>query len=229
MPVVTIRMPPKILWMAAWAKVPVPRSIDVYLDVTEDRVLEWTRGVIKQLNRLGDAFDKMSEEMLKIFEERFAKSGDPAWKPPSPNTLFAKAMAKDPKVRSASGAALATRIGRLKAVAAGQSRKGLLVDSGDYRSSWVDRGHTDHVSVRTATSVAEGSRHFLAAIHEKGTSPYTIRPRYATKLSFMTVNGIVHTGKVNHPGLAARPVATVNPEDVAKMLKILYDHVGGFR
>ena len=56
----------------------------------------------------------------------------------------------------------------------------ILVRTGDYRASFVDPGHADHVSEWTSGggvwTIAEGSSHRLAQYHEQGTSRMPARP-----------------------------------------------------
>jgi len=50
----------------------------------------------------------------------------------------------------------------------------ILVRTGDYRASFTNEGHADHISEWSASGgvwrIAEGSRHELAQYHELGTS-----------------------------------------------------------
>lgn len=60
----------------------------------------------------------------------------------------------------------------------------ILVRTGDYRASFTDAGHADHISEWSAGAgvwrIAEGSSHPLAQFHELGTSRMPARP--ATRL-----------------------------------------------
>jgi hypothetical protein len=59
----------------------------------------------------------------------------------------------------------------------------ILERTGDYRGSFTDAGHTDHVSEWSAGGgvwrIAEGSRHELAQYHEQGTARMPARPATA--------------------------------------------------
>lgn len=56
----------------------------------------------------------------------------------------------------------------------------ILVRTGDYRASFTDAGHADHISEWSAGGgvwrIAEGSSHELAQYHERGTSRMPARP-----------------------------------------------------
>lgn len=56
----------------------------------------------------------------------------------------------------------------------------ILLRTGDYRASFVNEGHADHVSEWSADGgvwrIAEGSRHELAQYHEPGTERMPARP-----------------------------------------------------
>jgi phage gpG-like protein len=61
------------------------------------------------------------------------------------------------------------------------------------------------VSVVKKPSVSVGTKNKIAIFHEKGTKPYTIRPKKAGgMLAFMTTRGPALARVVNHPGLPKR-------------------------
>jgi phage gpG-like protein len=73
-----------------------------------------------------------------------------------------------------------------------------LMDTGRLRGSFGMTITGNHVVV--------GSRDKRAPWHQYGTRPYIIVPKNAKFLRFKTVNGVVFSKKVHHPGLPARPM-----------------------
>lgn len=54
--------------------------------------------------------------------------------------------------------------------------------------------------------VTVGTTNRVAEFHHFGTRPYSIRPKRAKMLRFMTTGGVVLAYGVKHPGLPARPL-----------------------
>lgn len=77
----------------------------------------------------------------------------------------------------------------------------ILQDTGRLRMSFNAFGFRTsgrHVDVGTESRIAK--------IHHFGTGPYTIRPRRARVLRFVTADGVRYARRVRHPGLPARPL-----------------------
>jgi hypothetical protein len=104
-----------------------------------------------------------------------------------------------------------------------RSLANILVYSGRLRDSYVQKNR-DHVERISHERLEIGSKHWLAHYHEHGTKPYTIHPRNKRALSFMTATGRVIRGKVNHPGLASRPVALIQQEDEDRFYVLMEEH-----
>ena len=79
-----------------------------------------------------------------------------------------------------------------------QGSSAILQDTGRLKQSFVKKVESDRVDVGTEEKKAKW--------HHEGTKPFTIRPRAAKVLRFMTTGGFVFTRAVDHPGLAARPL-----------------------
>ncbi len=75
----------------------------------------------------------------------------------------------------------------------------LLRDRGRLAQSFVS-------ALRGSDTVAVGTADPRGRWHHEGTRPYTIRPKAAQVLRFMTVNGVTFRRIVHHPGLPARPL-----------------------
>ena len=86
---------------------------------------------------------------------------------------------------------------------------------------------------RSITSVAgdgwveAGAGVDYMAYQHGGTGPYTIVPREAPALAFMTMDGLVVTPIVQHPGIPARPFVGINREDIQSMLDMTYRRLMG--
>ncbi len=88
-----------------------------------------------------------------------------------------------------------------------------LQDTGRYRQSFVsETDSSTYVEVGTNLKTASGIP--LAAIHEKGTGPYTIRVNRARVLAAKTRAGtwMIFGREVHHPGIPARPVLPTVPQ-----------------
>ena len=73
-----------------------------------------------------------------------------------------------------------------------------LRDTGRLAQSFTSNVTVSQVDVGTVDKKAQW--------HQEGTDPFTIRPRGARALRFMTTQGITFAHEVNHPGLPARPL-----------------------
>lgn len=63
--------------------------------------------------------------------------------------------------------------------------------------------------------------------HQFGTRPYTIVPKNARMLRFMTPAGPVFASQVRHPGIPARPMLGINRENEREIERIIVDHETG--
>jgi phage gpG-like protein len=73
-----------------------------------------------------------------------------------------------------------------------------LQDTGRLRQSFSTEVAGDEVRTGTVNQVA--------SIHHSGTGGFTIRPRSASVLRFLTRDGVVYARRVDHPGIPARPL-----------------------
>ena len=160
----------------------------------------------------------------RSWAENFRRGGRPAWKPLKPSTVYSKAANGVEQ-----GFPYATMRGRQRVrrleQAGRRSLANILIARGDLRDSYAtkSRHHLERIS---KAGLVIGSKHPLARFHEYGTNPYTIRPRRAKALRFVGSQGSqVFRGVVRHPGLPARPVTPLQPEDVQELRESLYRYI----
>lgn len=180
------------------------------------------RRMSHNLSDLRPVFTKGGNLMRKSFADNFAAGGRPDhWVPLTQNTIASKGFnglqQGSPYVTMRGR----KRIGRL-AQRGRRSVVNILIANGALRDSYATK-NANHVSRVNLEGFEEGSKHFLAPFHEYGTGPYTIYPKRRRKLRFMTVRGFVMAGKVNHPGLPARPVAIYQEDDMDQIIDLLLE------
>lgn len=156
--------------------------------------------------------------MRRSFAANFQAGGRPRrWEPLRPNTVASKSA-----LGLSNGYPYATQLGRARIRRLAQYRGGtltrsltnILIARGDLRDSAVQLGKAGHIHRIDGTRLEEGTQHYLAEWHQDGTKPYTIRPRRARMLRFVTTHGVVKASVVHHPGLPARPFILMQKEDV---------------
>jgi hypothetical protein len=84
--------------------------------------------------------------------------------------------------------------------------------------SQLQQSFTSHVS---GHQVEVGTDLQYARIHHEGTRPFTIAPKRAKKLRFVTAGGVVFSRLVHHPGIPARqlvPSARLGKELAIKVM-----------
>lgn len=79
----------------------------------------------------------------------------------------------------------------------------------------------------SATEAIIGFADKKARWHQFGTRPYTIVPKNARMLRFMTPGGPVFASQVRHPGIPARPMLGISREDQREIEQIIVDHETG--
>ena len=142
--------------------------------------------------------DRIGAEFLSYVDQSFKTRGRGTWKPLAWTTLALRKHGGDAP----------------------------LQDTGRYKESWVKESDS-HTYVEVGTNIKTASGLSLAAIHEYGTKPYTIRVKRAKVLAAEIGGGIGGAGEhgpigliatksmvrwlffgkeVHHPGVPARPV-----------------------
>ena len=181
----------------------------------------------RSVKDLRPVFEKGATLMRQSFARNFAQGGRPdAWKPLSPNTVMQKAMAGVQAGFPYATARGRQRIRRLQQNGR-RSLTNILIAGGQLRDSYAQKNN-QHISRVRLDGFEEGSKHWLAPIHEYGTDPYQIRPKRPNgRLRFFTVGGMVLARGVNHPGLPARPAAIYQDEDVDAIMKMLSEALDG--
>jgi phage gpG-like protein len=175
------------------------------------------------------AYRRIARVLTNAFAENFRQGGRPRWAPLSANTLAAKEATGE-----AEGLAYATAAGRQRVRRLAQMKNGkmtrslsnILIASGELRDSYMP-GRPHHIERYSAEGVTVGSDHPLAAIHEYGTGGRTIVARNAKRLRFNTAKGLRSAKSVNHPGIPARPVLTLQPEDQKEIDAIVAEFLEG--
>ena len=158
---------------------------------------------------MGPLLKRIATIMRQGYGEQFSAGGDPMWKPLARSTVAAKISAGLP-ARTAKGR-IPWRLKQRGAFGPGN----ILIASGALRDSYRRMGAKGHVeridasagTVEVGSDLKTAGGANLAAIHQYGTSPYTIRPRLAKALAFRGASGEdLFRRVVHHPGLTARPV-----------------------
>lgn len=212
-------------------KVPIPsvprvKVPPVFLTITFD-----ARSLSDKLSKVKENVEDMtnvSKAAAKIlresFKQNFQEGGRPKWKPHAMSTAFNRQFAKDKKVGRLQGAARQRRIDMIMDLARKKAGEGLLVDTGSYRDSFINEGSPHHVSHTDKDGLEIGTNHPLS-FHERGTSPYVIKPTRAKSLRFMAFGQVINVKKVEHPGVPARPVLIIQDEDIDAIAEAMLDHV----
>lgn len=156
---------------------------------------DWYKG-LEDLNDFSVPLERCGIEMLSSIDLNFAAEGRPTWKPLAPSTLQQRRMqGKDAKV---------------------------LQDTGRLHQSF-QRGQEGNVFEASPTEIEVGTNLPYAVYQEDGTKPYVIKP-LAKKALYWAGAGASHPVRfVNHPGLVARPMAVVQPEDLETFGMVMAD------
>lgn len=105
----------------------------------------------------------------------------------------------------------------------------ILMRTGALRDSWGVKnnpGHMEQIDARAGT-VRIGSKLPYAGYHQSGTRPYTIEAKPGHALAFTVAGGKrLFRGKVNHPGLPARPV-TLSKNGIARLRDVATQYISG--
>jgi len=160
--------------------------------------------IIRQLKALQGQFDAdemypvVGQRLLNWIGQNFRRGGiETRWPRLSPNTIAGRRAGN---IKASQGATK-FRGRRVVGTAIALSGAKPLQDTGRLKQSFTSKMRNlgkKFVEVGTDNQIAE--------FHEKGTAPYTIRPRNARVLAFMTAGGPAFSGAVRHPGLPARPM-----------------------
>lgn len=201
-------------------EVRLPFGARVLIEVDSTEVVDDLRLLGERIQDPRPVYRSAANIMRRSFAENFRSGGRPVgWKPLQPNTIAAKTL--DPRLSITYRSPRARKVIRRLEQNGNRSESNILIARGDLRDSYVQK-NANHVERISLNGLEIGSKHPLAAFHEYGTKPYVILPRRARYLAFMTVAGWTFRGKVNHPGLEARPVAVVQEED-ADSIKAAFD------
>jgi phage gpG-like protein len=183
----------------------------------------------ERLKDLTPLLKNIAKIMREGFGEQFAQGGDPSWKELAPSTILAK-TAQGLPAKTAKGN-IQRRLKQNGAV----GPAGKLIASGALRDSYRQlgaRGHVEKIdasagTVEVGSQLKTESGANLAAIHQYGTGPYTIRARVAKSLAFTGRDGvIVFRGVVHHPGLPARPLRVTEAMN-AKIAEATMEYIAG--
>ena len=173
-------------------------GIELKVTIEDQGLKDTLKKMEAQGKNLTPFFKKARVLMTRSFALNFKNEGRPyKWKSLSPNTIA----------------------GRRK------KSKRILQDTGRLRMSSIARSAQGNITKLSRDALKMGTRLKIAPYHQYGTKPYTIVPKNAKALSFMTAGGRVFSKKVNHPGLPARPFIMIQREDEQAMAKIALDHM----
>jgi len=173
-------------------------SIALKVTIEDKEVKKLLREMEKKGMNLTPFLKKARVWMTRSIALNFKNEGRPhKWKSLSPNTIA----------------------GRRKG-----SRR-ILQDTGRLRLSSISQSAEGNITVFRKNSLKMGSRLNIASFHQEGTKPYTIVPKNAKALSFMTTGGRIFTKRVRHPGLTARPFIMIQREDEQALGEIAADYM----
>lgn len=191
----------------------------VYVRVDSSEVLDDIRNLNAKAASFREPLARLAEHTRRSFRENFIRAGRPErWQPIKTGTIIGRLMQ--------------TRFSRLTTAIRDRNRSP-LVDEGILMQSYTTKGG-NHVEQVGHNSLVVGSADPLASIHEYGTGvhgskgrPYEIRPRRGKALRFMSPTGPVYARKVSNPGVPARPVAIIQPEDADHAVDLIVEHLRG--
>ena len=148
-----------------------------------------------QLNRGGNIVMKDISEGIGFGRDI---NGKP-FKKLSPNTVASKRAKGSPTPRTA------------------------LSDEGVMKNTYIKKRASRHSQECIVT--APKSRAKIGQYHQQGTAPYTIVPKKAKLLSFVTQEGRVFAKKVNHPGLPKREWFGISQKAQDKIVKAMMEEI----
>ena len=173
-------------------------GIDLKVTIEDKELKRSLREMELRGKNLTPFLKKAQVVMTRSFALNFKNEGRPnRWKQLSPNTVA----------------------GRRK------GSKRILQDKGRLRMSTLSKSAQGNITHFSKDSLKMGSRLKIAPFHQYGTRPYTIVPRNAKALSFMTAGGRIFAKRVKHPGLNARPFVMIQREDEETLMKAALDHM----
>lgn len=171
--------------------------IDLKVEIQDKELQQYLKKIAGKAEKRRVLLKRFGIIMLRSFAQNFKDEGRPRhWKRLSPNTIAARRRGGDRRYGS----------------------KKILQDSGRLRLSVTSKSGPGNIYQMSEDSLKMGSRLKIATFHQDGTRPYTIRPKRSKMLSFMTTEGRRFAGKVNHPGLPARPFIMIQDDDERSML-----------
>jgi phage gpG-like protein len=216
----------------------LPYGGTVYFVIRGIESLDQTVAELEQL--LQDPrpmFREICNVLRRSFATNFRMGGRPRWQPLKSGTLAAKRHDSNVVYNSRRSRGRIRRLEQVRAEGNPQvarSYRNILIASGSYRDSWVNKADRDHVEKVSRERMEIGSKHRLVQFHEYGTGRYgrsgqsfMIRPRRAKALRFIGPNGVRFAQVVENPGVPARPVAIIQPEDQAAIEAINERFLGG--
>jgi phage gpG-like protein len=193
--------------------------------VNLDAMTSLYKDMVANGENLDEFWRLVGDTFRESFKKNFQEGGRPRWQGAAPSTSFRKQLKRQTRLAQMGDAAFTRRIDRMVKIALARRSKGLLVDTGAYRSSFIEKGDTYHVEKVDKNSITIGSSHPLT-LHEAGTKPYVIRPRRAKSLRWVGMYGQIFFAKeVHHPGVPARPVAIIQQEDVETVIEGFKAHI----
>ena len=180
----------------------VERELDllaVRSDAATSRAAMRDIGLIIERRSAAALRDQTAPEIVADVGDAQSVAGQ-AWEPLADNTLVQRRGRRE---RDDAGVA-GPRVAQARALRdTGTGARSITSVAGD---GWVEAGAgVDHM-----------------AYQHGGTDPYTIVPRDAPALAFMTMEGLVVTPIVHHPGLPPRPFVGINKADIDSMLEMTY-------
>lgn len=173
---------------------------EITLDIDDKELQKYIVKALERQNNLSPALKKSGIVMLRSFALNFRSQGRPrAWRVLSPNTI------------------------------AGRRRgsKRILQDTGRLRMSLLARTAAGNIYELRRNSLKMGTHLKIASYLQYGTKPYSIYPKSANVLRFMTTSGVTFARHVRHPGLAPRPFVLFQNEDIIDITNIFADHAVG--
>jgi phage gpG-like protein len=197
----------------------LPFGVRLYLRYDAEEAMDVLRDIQTKLKDPRPVFRKTANIMRRSFAANFAEGGRPdPWAPLALSTRYQKRRSPYATFRYKPNRARFRRLYQQGQPSQRTSRN-ILILSGRLRDSYVQK-NADHVENISKDRLEIGSKHWLAPIHEYGTKPYNIYPKRARFLRIPVPGGFIFRAMVRHPGLAARPVALVQAEDIEAIQEV---------
>lgn len=171
-------------------------SIGVGIKIEAERTVAELKSLAGAFGDPSPVLYTIGQRLLGWVGQNFRAGGlEKPWAPLSPNTVAGRRAGGLKKSQGTVRFRGRNVVGAAVAMASAKP----LQDTGRLRQSFVSK-----VFNLGAPYVEVGTQNQIAAFHEFGTSPYTIMPRQASRLVFMTAGGVAFARKVHHPGLKPR-------------------------